>query len=316
MDTVSVILPTYNRAPVLSRAINSVLRQSYEDVELLVVDDGSTDDTRTLMKFYDDDRIRYLRHDRNAGPSAARNTGIRKATGAYYVFLDSDDELLPHAIETLLERLHAGDHVAVTSSDAVMYRDGTIRDRVYPERTVTRDELAEPASRYRFGGTSGGIIEARVLEGMEPFDETLHLLEDHDLYLRLAKRHHLYCTSDVVSITHKENDDRLTTEANIYSHRADVRRFLEKHEGTLSANFLSEEYYRLGHFCAREGDRTTATTNFKRALAYRPLRPKYLLYFAATAASDRSYDLLRRGEAGYKHTREFLGGSISGDSGR
>src|SRR5512138_1185650 len=93
---VSVVIPTYNRAPLLERAIHSVLSQTYTNLEVIVIDDASTDDTQDRIKNLQlaDIRIQYIRHDRNRGSQAARNTGIHAAKGKYVAFLDSDDEWL------------------------------------------------------------------------------------------------------------------------------------------------------------------------------------------------------------------------------
>ncbi|MBM2835200.1 MAG: glycosyl transferase [Candidatus Brocadiaceae bacterium] len=94
---VSVVIPTYNRAPYVIMAIESVLAQSYQDYEIIVVDDGSTDGTRDVLEPYRD-RIRYMYQD-NKGVSAARNTGIQESRGEWIAFLDSDDEWLPNKLE-------------------------------------------------------------------------------------------------------------------------------------------------------------------------------------------------------------------------
>jgi len=93
---VSVIIPTYNRAHLIGRAIQSVLNQTYQDFELIVVDDGSTDNTNEVIKEFSqkDKRILYIKHDKNKGGSAARNTGIKAARGEYIAFQDSDDEMV------------------------------------------------------------------------------------------------------------------------------------------------------------------------------------------------------------------------------
>jgi len=93
--TVSVIIPTYNRAHLLDRAIRSVLDQTYQDFELIVVDDGSSDPTAEVIATFADPRIYYLRHEKNRGAAAARNTGIEASQGDYVAFLDSDCEWLP-----------------------------------------------------------------------------------------------------------------------------------------------------------------------------------------------------------------------------
>ncbi|MFC6990634.1 glycosyltransferase family 2 protein [Haladaptatus sp. GCM10025707] len=95
MPTVSVVIPTYNRSEEVTHAIDSVLAQTYDDFELLVVDDGSTDDTEEVVTSYDDDRVKFIEHEENQGAPAARNTGIEHAEGEYVAFLDSDDEWLP-----------------------------------------------------------------------------------------------------------------------------------------------------------------------------------------------------------------------------
>src|SRR5215207_1289449 len=92
---VSVVLPTYNRAPLLGRSIQSVLGQSYGDFELLVIDDGSTDGTDGVVAAFGDPRVRYVQLERNRGAGAARSVGIRMSRGRFLAFQDSDDEWLP-----------------------------------------------------------------------------------------------------------------------------------------------------------------------------------------------------------------------------
>lgn len=113
---VSVVIPTYDRAAVLPRAIDSVLGQTVEDLELLVVDDGSTDRAPDVVAGYADDRVRCLRHEQNRGASAARNSGIEAASGDYVAFLDSDDEWLAGKLETQLAVLEAASCRAASRS--------------------------------------------------------------------------------------------------------------------------------------------------------------------------------------------------------
>ena len=106
---VSVIIPTYNRAHLIGRAIRSVLDQTYQDWELIVVDDASTDDIPGIVKGFTDGRVKYIRHDENKGAAAARNTGIQAARGAYIAFLDSDDEWLPEKLERQVQAFESSD---------------------------------------------------------------------------------------------------------------------------------------------------------------------------------------------------------------
>lgn len=102
---VSVITPTFNRSRILKKAIDSILQQTYKNWELIIVDDGSTDDTKSVVESIKDKRIKYL-YKENAGPCAARNYGIAHAKGEWITYLDSDDILFPNCIEVMIERLH------------------------------------------------------------------------------------------------------------------------------------------------------------------------------------------------------------------
>ena len=103
--TVSAIIPTYNRANIVIRAIQSVLNQTYQNFELLVIDDGSQDNTEEIVTGIHDNRIKYIRHEKNKGVAAARNTGIEAAKGEFIAFLDSDDEWLPNKLKRIRVRI-------------------------------------------------------------------------------------------------------------------------------------------------------------------------------------------------------------------
>ena len=109
MSQVSVIIPTHNRARFLREAISSVLNQTFQDFEILVVDDASDDNTREVVAGFEDIRIKYFRHDTNRGGSAARNTGIRNSMCSYIAFLDDDDEWFPEKLGKQMELLLASD---------------------------------------------------------------------------------------------------------------------------------------------------------------------------------------------------------------
>jgi len=107
MTRVSVIIPTYNRAATLGRAIDSALEQTIDDLEVVVVDDGSTDDTESVLAAYEDPRVRTIIHATNQGANVARNTGLEHVRGEYVAFLDSDDVWHPAKLERQLAALEA-----------------------------------------------------------------------------------------------------------------------------------------------------------------------------------------------------------------
>ena len=188
---VSTIIPTYNRTAVVREAIDSVLGQTYPNVEVIVVDDGSTDSTQADLRRYGN-RIRVITQD-NAGPSAARNRGIALARGELIAFLDSDDLWLPAKLErqvALLQRL-GKDVPCCLSNTTMVWRDKRRRSfdiaGLYPDFDegiwLNPDEVV--ATRFVLFN-QGVVICREVLEKIGCFDENLRLLEDHELAFRLS----------------------------------------------------------------------------------------------------------------------------------
>ncbi|MEJ8566440.1 glycosyltransferase family 2 protein [Elongatibacter sediminis] len=188
--SVSVILPTYNRAALLQRSIDGVLGQSFDDLELIVVDDGSTDNTATVMNGYGDPRLRYLRLDRNRGLSAARNAGLACARGRYLAFQDSDDEWHPGKLESSLRALGAHPDAAVVYGDMIrQLADGR---RLYLRSPdIERGRLINPRTRFwqTYMLAMQPTLIRREAAGDISFDEALNYFEDLDFHLRLAMNH-------------------------------------------------------------------------------------------------------------------------------
>jgi glycosyltransferase involved in cell wall biosynthesis len=189
---VSVVIPTYNRADIVCRAIDSVLNQTYTNTEVIVVDDGSTDHTaRTLAKYKG--RIQ-LRAQENAGPSIARNRGISWARGEMVAFLDSDDYWLPTKLSRQLEAMEkAGESVPCCLCNCqVLYKDGatTSTFRMADMVPDLPDALWLNPAEVLFNRfvlfTQAAMIRREALERVGCFDERLRFCEDYDLPLRLS----------------------------------------------------------------------------------------------------------------------------------
>ena len=194
--SVSVVIPTYNRARLLPRALDSVLAQTFGNLEVLVIDDGSTDGTTALMARYHDPRVRYLVQPANAGVSAARNRGMREARGEWIAFLDSDDEWLPDKLQRQLARSHelAGLGEADTNVGMIycgferISDDGTHAVRI---PTCRGDIYADLLVNNVISGTPGVMIRRAVVATAGFFDETIAAIEDYDYWLRVARFHHI-----------------------------------------------------------------------------------------------------------------------------
>lgn len=189
MPKVSVVIPTFNREKYVVETVESVLAQTLQDVEIVVVDDGSTDDTRRVLSRFGD-RIRYV-YQENRGRSSARNRGISESTGRYVLFLDSDDLLLPPALETLTTFLDAHPETGLAYSDGYYCdADGVCFRKLSSLRPVVdHDRPLETLVVMNFIiAPHSALVRRRDLAAIGPpyFDEALTGPEDTDLWIRLA----------------------------------------------------------------------------------------------------------------------------------
>lgn len=212
MPTVSVVIPAYNRARVLPRAIQSVLDQTRTDLEVIVVDDNSSDDTETVVGRFDDERVSYVRHETNQGGSGARNTGIDATDGEYVAFLDSDDVFHPRKLERQVAELESRGDEWVAAYCGVDYRvPPTSRPVQLFERGLRAvlepfapslfegyagmgreggAELVGPVIKMEFsvGGSSTLLVERDTLEAMDGWDATFQRQQDLEFLVRLLRQ--------------------------------------------------------------------------------------------------------------------------------
>jgi len=193
---VSVVIPCYNQARFLGEAIESVLAQSYPHVEIVVVDDGSSDNTAQVAARYAG--VRYLRQN-NQGLSAARNSGVRHSSGSYLVFLDADDRLLPTALEAGLTCLKTHPMCAFVAGH---YReisfDGSLLHE--PEPHGVRGDYYATLLQRNFIAMHATLMYQRIpFEAAGGFDTDLKACEDYDLYLRIARKFPIYCYDQLVA---------------------------------------------------------------------------------------------------------------------
>lgn len=196
---ISVIIPTHNRAGFLPTAIGSVLRQSFQDFEILVVDDASSDGTANIRERFPDTRIRWLRHDAPRGGAAARNTGIVHSTGEYIAFLDDDDEWLPEKLARQMEVMFksAPEVAAVYTGYLVVDRaSGKISGRMKPRQ---RGDLSQALlAANPIGGTSCMLLKRSCLKQVGLFDESLPSFQDRDLWIRISRKFHFDYVPDAL----------------------------------------------------------------------------------------------------------------------
>lgn len=203
MVEVTVVIPTLNRAHVLPRAIRSALAQTVTDLEVLVVDDGSTDGTQSVVEALSEPRVRLLRHERRRGAPAARNTGIEHARGEYLAFLDSDDEWLSMKLERQLTALSpSGDGAFDVATCGLTPRGVPERS---PEARPPRELSYRGLLAFRDGPWGGQTILVRRTEATEAvrFDESLHSGQDWDYVVRLARRVRVVTVPEPLVLVHR-----------------------------------------------------------------------------------------------------------------
>lgn len=205
--TVSVIIPAYNRAALLCRALDSVLSQSLPATEIIVIDDGSTDHTATLIKTHYP-QVRYFYQD-NQGVSAARNLGIRHARTDWLALLDSDDEWLPDKLEKQLAALNAGPDYRLIHSDEIWIRHN---------KRINQMRKHEKAGGYIFRrclplcaiSPSAAIIHRTVFDELGLFDTDLPACEDYDFWLRFCARYPVLYIDEPLIKKYGGHEDQLS----------------------------------------------------------------------------------------------------------
>jgi glycosyltransferase involved in cell wall biosynthesis len=187
IPVVSAIMPSYNSAQYLPEAIDSVLAQTFQDWELIVVDDASTDDTQAILARYTDPRIRLRRLHRNSGRSAARNVALGAARGRYIALCDSDDISLPHRFARQVEFLDAHPEIDIVSSRLRLISAASVPGAViaFPEGP---EMIAARFMRGRMGVPHGAsMVRARCFERFGGYAEDLPRAEDFDLFHRFSE---------------------------------------------------------------------------------------------------------------------------------
>jgi len=206
---ISVIIPTYNRAHLIRRAIKSVLNQTYQDFEIIVVDDGSTDNTEEIIEEFQkyDKRIRYIQHKKNEGEAAARNTGIKIARGKFIANQDSDDKWLPEKLEKQMKAFE-NEPVEVGVVYTGFWRIQNNKKNYIPSSRVTKKEgnIHEELLKENFIGTPASVVRRECFEKAGMFDEKLPHLVDWELWIRISKYYHFKCIDEPLLVSYHTAD--------------------------------------------------------------------------------------------------------------
>jgi len=251
--TVSIIIPTYNRMELIGRSIKSVLNQTYRDFELIIVDDGSTDNTGEIVAGFNDERIRYVRHKENKGEAAARNTGVKAARCDYIAYQDSDDEWFPEKLAKQIELLEG------TSPKLGVIYTGfwktENRTRTYiPFSWVSRKngDIHKELLKGNFIGSPVVLIKKECFSEVGLFDERLRNLVDWEMWLRISKRYHFRCVDEPLAVAHYHSDNVSNNPDSLIDA---LELVLEKnhHEFEAEKKLLAKHWINIGNLLVTKG---------------------------------------------------------------
>jgi glycosyltransferase involved in cell wall biosynthesis len=286
---ISVIIPTYNRVHLIGKAIKSVLNQTYQDFEIIVVDDGSTDNTEEVVKSFTDIKIHYICHKHNRGASAARNTGIKVSRGEYIAFLDSDDEWLPEKLDKQMKRFNNESSevgVVYTGDYYIDEKDKKVKKVHIPRKEgYIYEELL--AGNY-IGTPSALLVKKECFTKAGLFDEDLPACEDYDMWFRIAKYYKFRYVNDLLVICLIHNN-QMTGNSELMIEG--IKRIQTKYSKEFRKRpySYSIRYFYLGNkFCHLEKRREGQKYFIKAILIY-PFCLKYYIYLLCSIFGTRIY---------------------------
>jgi glycosyltransferase involved in cell wall biosynthesis len=287
------VIPAYNAAPWISETLDSVLAQTFDDFEVIVVDDGSTDETPEIVSRYQDS-VRYLRKG-NGGSASARNAGIRAAQSAYIAFVDADDLWMPQKLELQMDLLSKDTDLAWVYSDALVVEEksNNVLYRVGKHVSLHAGDILRPLLLHDFISSPTPIIRREVFDVVGYFDESLLRSEDWDMWLRIAAEFRASFVDQPLAKYRRHSLSKTETidlEYTLRSRLQIVEKALAQNPKRLSglrdravANVCSG----VGRLMLKRGANVSARTMFRRAVRLCPRDIELSGYWLATFLPPR-----------------------------
>lgn len=244
---VSVIIPTYNRGATIERAILSVLEQTYQDFEIIIVDDNSNDNTEEVVKKINDNRIKYIRNNINKGANESRNIGVAEAKGEYIAFQDSDDEWMKEKLEIQLKALAETNSDVVASGFFRYEDDGTVS--TIPEKVIRDEEISKQIMFGNFISTQT-VLGKKHCFVEEKFDSSFPRMQDWELMIRISRVYKVHYINDQLANVYIQSNS--ISKDNTKGIKA-LKMLLDKYKDFYSENPKAKSwlYYELGNYHMR-----------------------------------------------------------------
>jgi glycosyltransferase involved in cell wall biosynthesis len=281
MPKVSVIIPTYNRAKSIGKTIDSVLNQTHKDLEIIIVDDNSSDNTKNVINSYlkSDSHIKYIRHSDNKGAPAARNTGIRNSTGKYIALLDDDDEWFPEKLAMQLrffENLPDDVGLLYCGYKDVDKRRNKVSNK-YPQK---RGNVFFSLLERNFIGSPTNLIKRECFDKTGYCDVNLKSCQDWDLWLRISK---YYKIDYVPEILARRNISDISISKNIDSVLTGHKQILGKYKIHIQNDkqIHSNHLKNIGIYYGHKGNYSNSIQSLKQAVFCNPFNWKAIINYSS-----------------------------------
>lgn len=294
MPEVSVVIPTHNRAEFLRPAIQSVLAQTYQDFEIIIIDDGSTDNTQNVVRNFHDQRIKYVRYETNRGEALSRNAGILRSEGKYIAFLDDDDEWFPEILEMqvkAMENGHSDIGLVYTGRFIVDQATDRILSQEIPQK---RGDVYQDLLRENFvGATSVVLLKREVIERVGLFDPNIAYGLDFDLWIRISKHSHFEYIKEPL-VKYRFHKSRLSNDLKTVSRGvADMRKKYGR-KFILNNNYFKSRYGIIGIKFCDMGNMKNGRKAFLSSIMLNPFDIRAYFYLGLSLFGAGNFARLRR----------------------
>lgn len=293
MPLVSIILPTYNRGKSIQRSINSILDQTYEDFELIIVDDGSTDNTKEIVSIYKDSRIRYFKHEINKGQSIARNTGINNVNQdcKFIAFQDSDDIWVKNKLELQIRAFdESPERVGlIFCSYKKIYLNKL--QKIFPTQKIPKNgDMYYKLLESSFIGTPTTVIKKECIKKVGGFDESLTFLEDWEFFVRISKYYHFKFINLPLLYSYESEEGITSSEIKAYFLEPTLVIFKKHNDAIISKKKILEKYlFVIGKSYFFKKEFKKSKVFLKHLVKTNPYKFKHLFYFFISGIFFKKY---------------------------
>lgn len=297
MPEISIIIPTYNRADLLNRTIQSVLNQTFKNFEVIVIDDGSTDNTRKIVRGFikKDERIKYIFQENSGGPAKPRSTGIKNSRGNYLAFLDSDDEWLPEKLEKQISvfKNSRDKKLGFVDCGVLVVNKNTETINEYRLSPLCRGNIFKKILEKNFILTPSSILLKRgVIKKTGDFDENLKMSDDWDFWIRISKKYNFDFIDELLTkyYVHSTNITKISSRDALME---ELFYIVKKHGQDYK--IYQPVFYRkvlktAADFYCKKREIKLAKSYFLKAIKTNPQDLKSVLYYLSLFFGNGPYD--------------------------